>query len=102
MLSPLGGSRETASGRTDFLITGGIHREGGPTLVRGRAEKSKHQKGINLTQGSWELLCSELLFFQEMESHFVRCLRLLCVGFCTWESCDGCASQWVPFMLHGG
>lgn len=36
-----------------------------------------------------------------MESHSVRCLCRLCVGFCTWESCDGRAPQWVPFLLHG-
>lgn len=99
-LSPLEVQRNSPGG-PDFLITGGARTEGGPALARGHAEKSKHQKGTNLIKGPGSYSSPEPLLSQEMESHSVRCLRRLCVGFCTWESCDGRAPQWVPFLLHG-
>lgn len=58
------------------------------------------RRGSLLLKDPGSYSSSELLLFGEMESHSVRCLRL-CVGFCTWESCDGRASQGVPFLLHG-
>lgn len=80
-LSPLKVQRNSPGG-PDFLIPGGARTEGGPTLARGHAEKSKHQKGTNLIKGPGSYSSSEPPLSQEMESHSVRCLRRLCVGFC--------------------
>lgn len=61
-------SRETASGGPDFLITGGVHMQGGPTLARVMRKILGIRRGSPIKDpGSYS--SSELLLFGEMESH---------------------------------